>query len=1379
MFLRCLLILLFCWAGCLSGEGQEHSYLFSRLDVTGGLSHNQVNTILRDRTGFVWLGTMSGLNRFDGYSVRTFRQRPGDSASLNDNYISALFEAPGGLLWINTRSGASLYDSRTERFNPSVQPYLASLGLPGTVVRQILPTRSGQYWFVLDSGLYRVPAAGKRAVRIATDGERGSVISIAEGKGGTIWAIRRDGLLMGLQEADGQAVTRSPALQQLNGHVAAEYQLFADADGDLWIWTISQTRGPKGAFHWNPATGRVVHYHSGNPGARLAADLINGIIQDRKGMIWIGTDHGGINLVDKKTGRIRQLLHNPGDPKSLSQNSIYTLYRDRDGMIWAGTFKQGVSYQNDRIVKFPHYRNQAGDPHSLSFDDVNQFVEDPKGNIWIGANGGGLIYFDRASGRFTQYLHNPDNPRSLSNNVIVSLHMDKKGVVWAGTYTGGLNRFDGNGFTHFRQRPGDSTSLSDDRVWEILEDRSGRLWVGTLDGGLNLMDREKGTFRRFNQQQGQLQSNYISALTEDREGNLWIGTAFGIDVLQKDGRFRHYLGNGQPGSLSNNNMISLLIDRRGLLWAGTREGLNLLNPRTNTFRTFTTEHGLPDNTILTLTEDREGGIWITTPNGLASLKVEGTDAANLRFTVREYDEANNLQGREWNENAALRLRSGELIVGGPSGFNLIDPGAFPVAAQPPVIVFTSFHIFNQPVEAGRPFNGRVVLPESITGAETVQLRYDQNVFSIEFAALDFAHGRKSRYAYKMEGFNRDWLYTDGSQRRITFTNLDPGTYTFKVRATNPDGSWNEKVKSLKVIIRPPFWRTPLAFVLYALLLGLVLWLARRFLLERARMRFEVEQQRKEAERVQALDALKTKFFTNVSHEFRTPLSLILSPLDRILKHLQDGDQKKQLQLVQRNAKRLLNLVNQLLDFRKMEVQEFKLHPTLGDIVRFTRDISYSFTDIAENKHIRFSFHSEIPSLETYFDKDKLEKILFNLLSNAFKYTHQDGSVQVTLDYRPPVGAETEGSLLLTVQDTGIGIPADKQEKIFERFFQNDVPDNMINQGSGIGLVITREFVKLHGGTITVNSVPEKGSAFLVTLPVKTAGEPVPLSDIPGPEVENTISEGEEPAEDGRTRRTTILLVEDNEDFRFYLKDNLKQHYTVVEASNGKDGWEKVKNGQPDLVVSDIMMPGLSGIELSRRMKNDPRTAHIPIILLTAMSSEATQVEGFQVGASDYITKPFTFEILASRIRNLMARQKQLRKNFQKQLEVNPASLAVTPVDEQFLKNALAAVDKGMSNPDFGVEELSKELYMSRVALYKKLLSLTGKTPLEFIRILRLKRGAQLLERSGLTIAEVAYQVGFNNPKIFSKYFREEFGQTPSVYQASRKEEKSLKESPDS
>lgn len=1353
----------------LSVFAQSEYYNFYKLDNYTGLSHNQVNAILKDQDGFLWFGTVSGLNRYDGYSYRVFRKNYNDSSSLLDNSVQSLYELPDAKMWVNTMGGACIYNSHTEKFDADYNGYLQSLGLPSGAIINVVKGNNGRYWFLYDNlDLYLYSGTDKKVKSLRQHLSVDSldrISSIKETKDGKLWLVYQNGFLQQYDINLNKIIFSSTAIQNLNkGN--NPLNLFIDTDGDIWLWALNS-----GVFLFRPQVNSVRQFNENSFPSRLNSNLVTQVVQDNKGLIWVSTDHGGINLINKKDNfSTSYLLNDPRDPRSLSQNSIKAMYKDDNGIIWLGTYKQGVNYLNSNIVLFPLYRHQESNVKSLPYDDVNRFTEDKSGNIWIGTNGGGLIFFDTKQNTFKQYLHDPNNKNSLSNNVIVSLWIDHEDVLWIGTYFGGLNSFDGKKFTHYRHSDSDSLSLSNDNVWEIFEDKQNNLWIGTLGGGLDRFDRKTNRFEhtQYKGTQYPLPSNYISSILQDKEGNLWVGTTGGLTVFEENKTDTFcYQQTNDKNSLSNNTVICLLEDSKGRIWAGTREGLNLFNEQTKTFQTFTTSDGLPDNIILNILEDSHQTLWISTPNGLCNA-IPKQNKNGLVFSVISYDETNNLQNREFNDNAALKTWAGELMFGGPSGFNIINPDKIIKPVYRPKIVFTGLQILNKSVVPGELINNRVLLQQSLSRLQSIGLKYKENVFSIEFASLDFDHSNQDKYAYMLEGFNSGWLYADGNLRRATYTNLDPGHYTFKVKVLNRDGAWSD-VKTLQINIEPPFWRTPIAYIIYVLIATGLFLLARRITLDRIHMRFEVRQQRREAERANALEQLKTKFFTNVSHEFRTPLSLIIAPLDKIIKQSADEEQKKQLNLVQRNAKRLLSLVNQLLDFRKMEVQEVKLHPSIGDIIGFARDISYSFMDVAEKKEIQFSFASNVESLEIYFDKDKIEKILFNLLSNAFKYTHDNGTVSINLLYTPPVNNEGDGTLAIEVKDTGIGIPADQHEKIFARFFQTDVPESMVNQGTGIGLAITKEFVRLHNGIITIKSEPEKGSFFTVLLPAKKIYEPsTRVTTVPTPaEVAEQL-----PLQDNqrKDKKKTIIVVEDNEDLRFYLKDNLKGQYHVEEAINGKEGWEKIKLMNPDLVVSDIMMPLMDGVELARKIKNETLTAHIPVILLTAMGSEEKQLEGLKAGVNDYITKPFTFEILASKIRNLLMQQKLLQKRFQKQVEVNPGEVTITPVDEKFLKQALDVVEKYMDNPDFSVEDFSREMYLSRKALYNKILSLTGKAPLEFIRSIRIKRAAQLLEKSGMTIAEIAYDVGFNNPKNFTKYFKEEFKVLPSQYIAGKKDD---------
>ncbi len=1349
-------------------RAQPEQFSFSHLSTEKGLSHNQIKCLLKDNRGFMWFGTISGLNRFDGYSVKVFLNDPEDSTTIANNDINSLYEGPDNKIWINTGAGWLLYDMELGRFFNRASPFLREYAIPDGTITSILSDSKGNFWFVhATHGLFRYSPKTKltQSFPNITDDKTSPVSSeisvIREGQKGNLWVVHRDGIFERIDINSGKVLYRNDELRMKTRGITYDYSLWVDHDNDPWIFIGNSNRG---VDYFDTKKNILTHIDKRSAPWKITSDLVRGIVDDDDGQIWIATDHGGINILNKRDGSIKHILNEPDRNKSLSQNSINVLYKDDQGIIWAGSYKKGVDYYHKNIFRFSVYSHLNSDASSLPFEDINSFAEDKNGNLWIGTNGGGLVYFDRHKNTFTQYLNEPGNRNSISSNVIVSLFLDHENILWIGTFYGGLNRFDGKKFTHYRHDPLDPGSILDDSIWEIYEDSENNLWIGTFSKGVDVLDPQRKTFRHYRAEDpNSIHASYIPAFMEDKNGNMWIGTGYGIDLLKKgSNRFQHFLNNrADPSTLSNNSILSIIQDSRGLIWIGTHGGLNLYNPKRETFRVFKESNGLSHNSMMTILEDEDGTLWLGTPNGLSNARLlNWQNIDSLTLSVKRYDESDGLQGKHFNENAGLRTSSGELVFGGANGFNVILPAAINPNAVMPKVMLTDLQVFNKSLGAGDKLSGKVVLDKEIGSSEKITLNHSENVFSIEFVAINFFHPEKTKYQYRLEGFNKDWLTTDGTQRKVTYTNLDPGTYTFLVNASTNDGVWSDRSAGIEIEILPPFWKTKTAFVLYTLVILGALLLSRRLIQERERMKFRLEKEHQ----LHELDMIKLKFFTNVSHEFRTPLTLILTPLEKMLKNASDPLERNQFQLIYRNAKRVLNLVNQLLDFRRLEVQEVTLNSSEGDIVQFVKDTTYSFSDLSEKKEIRFSFATEVDSLETLFDRDKVEKILFNLLSNAFKFTPEGGEVAVHV--KPVIKSEDNSRwLAIAVKDSGIGIPKEKHAKIFERFFQNDLPKSMVNQGSGIGLSITSEFVKAHGGTITVESEPDNGSCFTVMLPVKEIA--VQQGDLQVEVIVPSHFEEVEKTTDGEQLKPVLLLIDDNEDFRFYLKDNMKTTYQIVEARNGREGLQTALRIIPDLIVSDVMMPEMDGMELCRKIKQDRSVSHIPVILLTARAAEEKKMEGFETGADDYITKPFNFEILMSRIRNLIALRQRYHKALGKQMDIKASDLNITSLDEKLIKNAIACVEENVSDPDFSVEELSHKLGMSRVHLYKKLLSLTGKSPIEFIRTIRLQQAAQLLEKSQLSVSEVAYKVGFNNPKYFTKYFKEEYQILPSLYAASK------------
>ncbi|HEY8938293.1 MAG TPA: two-component regulator propeller domain-containing protein [Cyclobacteriaceae bacterium] len=1352
---------------------QHEQFKFRHLSIKDGLSDHEISSFYKDSRGFLWVGTNFGLNRFDGYKVRQFLHDARDTTSLADNGVSEIFETPDGQLGILTFAGLTLYDPLVEKFTRNLKQFYNKYGTSNEL-RNIVHGKDGSYWFIETRRVIKYFPGERSIVFQNIKGDTTSIIDdlindlSLDGKGNA-WIIHSTGVAekLNVNDKGGYVSDRIYSVHRFNKGKSGNYSILFDADGDIWFCTDNFFQG---IFLYEIQSKKLQLINQSSHNFKLNTNRVSSIIEVKNGIIWVGTDHGGINVIDKHQGKVRYILHREEDPRSLSESSIRRFYRDDQGIVWAGTYKRGVSYYHENIYRFDVYKHYSLDATSLPFEDINKFEEDAKGNLWIGTNGGGLLYFNRKAGTFTQYRHDPNNKNSISGDIIVSLWMDADQNLWIGTFNAGLNKFDGKKFTRYEHVPGDTTSLPSPNIWDLFEDSKGRFWIGTIEAGIALMDKKTNTFHHLPIGPNSIQSPTISSITEDHKGRIWFATNYGVDVLLPDGKtFTHYEPTAKENSLSSYRVLDILEDSNKRLWIATMDGLNLLSDSLNGF--IVCKDQLPHHVVMNIREDNTGKFWMSTFNGLCEMTMINGDPNKALF--KYYGESDGLQGTQFNISAAFKTSTGELIFGGPTGFNIFTAqkdNSAPTGGHN--VTFTALKLFQKTVTIGENIDGVVILPKSISNVTEIVLPPNSNFFSIELSSLNYFNPEKSQYMYKLDDVNQDWLKLDPGKHEIGFTGLSPGQYTLRVRTTDDIVSGNTEEKVLSIIIQPPLWKTKTAFTVYAVFLMSIMYVARRLVQQREKLKFTLEQERQEVQRIHELDMLKVKFFTNVSHEFRTPLTLILTPIERLLKGVTDPLQLKQFQLIQRNGKRLMTLVNQLLDFKKLEVQDIKFNPSEGDIVAFVRDTAFSFSDLAEKKNISLQFHSSLEHFQTLFDSDKLEKILFNVLSNAFKFTLDNGTIVVNVDHEI---SDLKSFIQIQVSDTGIGMPQDKLDKIFEPFFQNELPRSIINQGSGIGLAITKEFVRIQGGTISVTSQVGKGSTFTIMLPTAhISQEPMHQQSLS----EAVITEYNEQVKDAYIESTQekgkkLLLVEDDDDLRFYLKDNLKFQYKIYEARNGEEGWSQVMSIHPDLIVSDIMMPEMNGIDLCVKIKTDERVSHIPVILLTARSNEQQHLEGLKVGAEDYITKPFNFEVLEARIENLLARQQKSQKSLRKTLDVKASELQITPLDEKFIEKAIKCVEKNVSSTSFSVEDLGEELGISRAYVFKKIQVLTGKTPLEFIRTIRLQHAAQLLEKSQLSVREVAYKVGFNSPKYFTKYFKEQFNVLPSNYAASKKEGESM------
>ena len=1320
------------------------SYQFKHLEVSDGLSNNSVNTICKDRDGFMWFGTTTGLNRYDGYTFKIYQHAENDPGSLPDNYITDIVEMPDGRFWVNTGRGYVLFDKEQDCFITDVTGFMKNLE-SGGVPEQVFVDREGNTCLsVAGEGCYRYKEGGKRLFFSYVEHslpEHG-VTQIAECSDGLL-LIYNTGLLVCLDRATLAIKWQSDEIKKyIPAGKTIEFSLFVDRDNCIWAYSLMGIWAYDcGTKSWRTDLTAI---WSSRPDV-----IIHAVAQDIEGRIWVGKDYDGIDVLEKETGKVTSLVAHDDNGRSLPHNTIYDLYADRDGIMWVGTYKKGVSYYSESIFKFNMY--EWGDITCIEQADENR--------LWLGTNDHGILLWNRSTGKAEPFWRDAEGQLP---NPVVSMLKSKDGKLWVGTFNGGLYCMNGSQIRSYKEGVGNA--LASNNVWALVEDDKGRIWIASLGGGLQCLEPVSGTFETYTSSNSALLENNVTSLCWVDNNTLFFGTANqGVGMMDMRTREIKKI-QGQSGNvkLSNDAVNHVYKDSRGLVWIATREGLNVYDTRRHVFLDLSPVAEAKGNFIAAITEDQERNMWVSTSRKVIRVTVASDGKGSYLFDSRAYNSEDGLQNCDFNQRSIKTLHNGIIAIGGLYGVNIFAPDHIRYNKMLPNVMFTGLSLFDEAVKVGQSYGGRVLIEKELNDVENVEFDYKQNIFSVSFASDNYNLPEKTQYMYKLEGFNNDWLTLPLGVHNVTFTNLAPGKYVLRVKAINSDGYVGIKEATLGIVVNPPFWMSWWAYLLYAVGLVIVLFLARYRMLKREREKFHLQQIENEVAKNEEINNMKFRFFTNVSHELRTPLTLIISPLEGMLKETTDELQSTRLQLMYRNAQRLLHLVNQLLDFRKGEMSTHQLSLSEGDIISYVHSVCNSFLLMADKKHIQFSFFSGIDTFSMAFDADKVGKIVMNLLSNAFKFTPEGGRVTVMIEHV----AGTPDILEIKIADTGIGISDVDKEHIFERFYQAGHKGVEETTGNGIGLSLVRDFVTLHEGEVKVFDNIGMGSVFVIQFPVKHVETQVQLPEetgMPAGDEEDKEMKEEAREETERKNFPLLLIVDDNEDFRIFMRYSLELQYRVKLAVNGKEAWEMMQEELPDLVISDVMMPQMDGNELCRLIKQDKRTAHIPVILLTARQNTEAKLEGLQTGADDYVTKPFNMTILVLRIRKLIELSRYHRVT-QGMIDPAPSEIVITSLDEKLIEKAIKYVEDNMSRTELSVEELSRELGMSRVHLYKKLLQITGKTPIEFIRVIRLKRAAQLLRESQLHVSEVAFEVGFNNPKYFSRYFKDEFGVLPSVYQ---------------
>ncbi|WP_307140628.1 hybrid sensor histidine kinase/response regulator transcription factor [Siphonobacter sp. SORGH_AS_1065] len=1322
--------------------------MFTSLTTKDGLSSNTIAAILKDKYGLLWFATEDGLNKYNGSNFTVYHHEQSNPNSLGSNEVSALFEDAAGRLWIGTIEGSlHLYDRKKDSF------IRINVGLN---VYSICSDQQGRLWVGTHSGVFNVDPQTLKVTRppiknyALVDGK--PCRRVFEDQQKRIWITTNDGLVV-YQKKTNQFKAFFHDPNNPNSLASSTTMCITqDKKGRIWVGTqngLNLLLPDESGF-------KTFRYQKNDP-ASLSNNTIYAIEADEANRLWICTEMG-LNIMDGETGKVERYLPNPNVPFSLANRAVKCMFIDRMGITWLGTYQGGINKYDKNLTLFGLQKSRPGDAASLSAPFVTSFAENPNGDLWVGTDGGGLNLYHRKTNRFSRFRLYSNEGAELPNLAILCMTLAPRNQLWIGTFQEGLFLLDvATGKCQQFKAGLPHATINHNDIFCLKTDRSGKIWIGTNGGGLNCFDPVRKEFTYLNPPSHPSPSviplnAYIRAIEEDQQGNLWIGSfGTGLAVLNPvtQKAIRYDKGNS---NLPSNRITSIHADEKGSLWIGTNgEGLVRFNPASRSFIPYGAQKGLPNGIVNKILSDGEGRLWVSTNKGISSL-----DEGGSRFT--NYTAHNGLQDDIFAYGSGLLASDQTLFFGGIQGFNFLTTSTIKSSALSYPIQFTDLKVGNKTITAA----DSTITPEHISLAKVIHLDYKQN-FSISYASLNYTNAHQNAYRYRLKGYQEDWYYA-GKTTVAHYTNLNPGEYVFEVQTSTHGNVWNPQGASITLVVHPPFYLTIYAYLFYAFALGFTIWYLRRRGIQKIRQKFMEEQQKREVQRIRDLDQMKIKFLTNLSHEFRTPISLILAPLEGILAKKHESAIDSQLQTIERNSKRLLNLVNQLLDFKQIEQQEQTLHLSTRNVVSFVKETCDSFQDLSEKKHIDFVFESYAADLELTLDFDKIERVLYNLLSNAFKFTPKGGKIRLKVFSQMDEQNPDQHWLCVSVKDTGIGIAQDKHSQIFERFYQEETQNSIMNPGSGIGLSIAQEFVVMHGGKLLVDSEPGKGSTFIMYLPlVEAPSSQVVFLQEERAEAAPLLTEKSGIGPSGIDTAERLLIVEDNDEFRHYLMERLKVHYHVFEAADGREGWQKTLSIHPTLIISDVAMPNVDGIEFSQKVKSDKRTSHIPLILLTASTGDQQQLRGLLSGANDYLTKPFNFEILNAKVNNLLALNRVSKGYYSKRINLVKPEVEIESGNEKLLKDIAFFIEENLNNSLLSVENLSKHVGMSRGTLYSRLLELTGKTPVEYIRSVKLEKSAMLLEKSDLNISQIAYSVGFPNANYFTKSFKSQFNMLPSEY----------------
>jgi ligand-binding sensor domain-containing protein/signal transduction histidine kinase/DNA-binding response OmpR family regulator len=1381
MLKRCLIAFLLSFLiNTVFPQNNDFDFRFERITIETGLSNSEVNSIIQDSTGFIWIGTRNGLNRFDGNRFLQFFHYAGDTTSIISSDIRQLYHDQGDNFWIATNRGVGYYNGTQNRFyriklledDGSHFVYYVNQFTKDLNGNVIAASSNGLYMFDRDTEnftKYPVPTAEHNFLNWE------GIQSITTDRKNRLWL---GSLNQGLYIFDQLAGTVIPVEHIHRGANTLRnnkiFCIFQDSSGTVWVGTETGLY----VFDSDGKNGRRYLNTPGSDGWIIPHPSVNYIYEDTSQRIWILTN-GGVSLINRDTGDFYTISHQENNPFSLGSNAIRTMFEDKQGNLWLGTVEDGVNLMKTRSVRFDAITRTPGNPFSLNYPHVLSVELDDNNNLWMGTNGGGINIVNPSRTSVRYVLPHGKQESGVQIDAVMALFRDRKGLMWAGTYQGGLGIYNpktGN-WKIYRHEPGNPSSLSNDIVNFIEESPEGKIMVAT-NHGLNFFDPVTELFTLFasasDEPRYRISNDFVTHMLIDQSGNCWVATYYGLNrINMASGNVYTYFASGDPGSISDNVSYFVFNDSKGRLWIGTEGGLNLYDYKDDSFMLFGNKYNPASNTINSITEDRLGFLWLGTDNGLSRF-----DPENHFFSNFNIDDG--LASVEFSMGAVRKSSNGRLYFGGRKGVISFDPMQVKAPDFEAPLVLTNLAINNVsivPGTLGAP------LTKGINYTDKLVLKHDQSFITIDFTILDFITPRKGLFQYKLEGFDNEWV-SAGYNRSANYTRLPAGRYIFRARVIQNFDRITYS-KPLEIIVKPPMWLSTPAYFIYFIIFSIIIYGVYRFFNDRAIYRRMAFVEKMESEKLIELNQAKLRFFINVAHEFKTPLTLILSPLEQLL---QKGIRSqpavnvtRTVQTAYRNAMRLSKLTSQIMELRRIDSGNLKLKIQRIEVIGFLKEIASSFNEFAHHNGIAFEILNQYDNYTIWADADKLEKSFFNLLSNAFRFTPQKGDITVITKVlgELPEGCKIqcdakEGYFVISVIDTGPGIEIEKQEKIFERFYQNDNDVLADPASTGIGLSIVKEFIEAQKGCVHLESAPGAGSTFSIILPL--GKEHFAPEEIFENEYDNlkkfvTTDERDERKtgvkpffhETARGYPHKILVIEDNHELRNFILDNLEHKYEVHEADNGREGLRMAKLIHPDLIISDIMMPGISGIELVKTLKSDVDTSHIPIILMTVLSELNQQVEGMETGADAYLTKPFHFSILEANITSLIENRRAVINKFLSDNKQEVNNIPISKLDQAIMKKAMEVMERNMENDSFTAEDFSLEMNMSRSTLHVKLKALTNLSATEFIRAVRLKKALELLSSQEYSVSQVATMVGFKSISYFNRCFKNTYGHSPSNY----------------